>query len=345
MDYSIKDIAKRIGAELNLVNPNKTKITGVQGLEHAKETDISFLSNPKYIKSLASTKAAAVIVTKDQAVDQAINTLTMPNPQLGFIKVAALFATTVTGKSIHPSAIIDESASLASSVSIGANVVIGKHVTVGNDSIIAAGSVVEDGVIIGHGCQINANVTLCHDIILGDQCVIDAGAVIGSDGFGNVMDDGRWHKIPQLGRVVLKNDVHIGANTTIDRGTLQDTIIHAGARLDNLIQVAHNVIIGENTAIAAGSGIAGSTTIGRDCQIAGQVGIAGHLHIVDHVIVTGKGMVSKSITEPGIYSSGIPLRKNAIWRKNIAHLQRITHLFNRVKALEKRINSSIKGEK
>ena len=345
MNYSLTDIAQLIGAELCLKNPEKTSITGVQALDKATGTEISFLANEQYRSSLAQTNPAAVIVTKDDTSMSRLNTLVVDNPQRGFVQAASLFSKKANISGIHPTAFIETGAKIDTSVAIGANCVIGKHVNIAKNVVIDAGAVIEDNVNVDEGSHIKANVSLCRGVEIGKRCIIESGAVIGADGFGNVQDKGRWYKIPQLGTVIIGDDVQIGANTTIDRGTINNTEILAGARLDNLIQVAHNVSIGAHTAIAAGTGIAGSTKIGSYCQIGGQVGIGGHLTIADKVMITGMTMVTKSITKPGVYSSGMPARKREVWHKNMACFQRITHLLARIKTLEKHLGLPAKGVK
>jgi len=206
---------------------------------------------------------------------------------------------------------------------------------IGSRSRIGAGCVIEEGVRIGEDCRLHARVTLAHDVVLGDRCIVHSGAVIGADGFGLVSENERWRKIPQLGSVKIGDDVEIGANTTIDRGALDDTVIEEGCKLDNQIQVAHNVRIGAHTAIAGCVGIAGSAEIGRYCKIAGAAMILGHLRIADRVMVTASSLVSRDITEAGVYSSGMPLMENRQWRRNTVRYKQLESLAQRISALEK----------
>jgi UDP-3-O-[3-hydroxymyristoyl] glucosamine N-acyltransferase len=220
------------------------------------------------------------------------------------------------------------------SVHVGAHCVIGAGARIGPRCVIGPGCILEDGVVLGADVQLVARVTLCRTVQLGDRCVVQPGAVIGADGFGYAAEHGTWLKVPQVGSVTIGADVEIGANTTIDRGAIGDTIIEDGVKLDNQIQVGHNVVIGAHTAMAACVGVSGSTRIGKRCQIGGAVGIVGHLTICDDVAVTGFTMVSSSITEPGIYSSGIPASTAADWRRIVGRLRRIDGMAARLRALE-----------
>ena len=345
MEYTLTQIAKQINATLCLKDSNKTGITGVHALKTASSSDISFCADERFSPLLATTQAAAVILSENDVDKCQTNALIMDNPLLGFAKVAAIFSHKQAQAGIHTSAVVEKTATVHATACIGAKCVIGSNVDIAEGVTIDAGVVIQDNVNIEAHTHIKANVTLCHDVIVGRRCIIDCGSVIGADGFGNVQEKGCWYKIPQLGTVIISDDVHIGANTTVDRGALANTEIHNGVRLDNQIQIAHNVIIGEHTAIAAGTGIAGSTVIGKACQIGGLVGIGGHLTITDNVMLTGMTMVTKSILTAGAYSSGIPARKREQWHKNIACLQRITHLLQRIKKLEKFLGLTAKGDK
>lgn len=313
--YVLADIAKNLG--LDFSGPSDLKVTGIASLADARPGQISFLENPKYKKYLQQTQASAVIVSKENAALCKIPVLISPNPYLTFAKVAQLFDTRPLPQiGIHATAIVGQDCKIHPKARIGAYCVIG------------------DGSVIGADSCLWPHVTIYDGTQIGERTIIHSGAVIGSDGFGNARDGARWFKVPQLGRVVIGNDVEIGANTTIDRGALDDTIIEDGVRLDNQIQVAHNVKIGAHTAIASGTAIAGSTTIGKHCLIAGGAGIGGHIQIADQTIITGMTNVSKNITEPGIYSSATIAQKNLEWRKMTVHLRHLDELFERVKQLE-----------
>jgi UDP-3-O-[3-hydroxymyristoyl] glucosamine N-acyltransferase len=260
----------------------------------------------------------------------------MNNPYVGFAKAAQLLDTTPKpAHEISPHAIIGEDVELGENVKIGANAVIESGVKLGDNVVIGPGCFVGKGAQLGANTKLWANVTIYHAVIIGTDCLVQANTVIGSDGFGYANDNGQWLKIPQLGSVIIGNRVEIGASTTIDRGALDNTILADGVIIDNQCQIAHNVEIGENTAMAACSVIAGSTVIGKNCSMAGLVGVNGHISICDNVVFTGMSMVTKSISEPGVYSSGIPASANREWRKNMVALRNITSLNQRVKALEK----------
>ncbi|HBC35598.1 MAG TPA: UDP-3-O-(3-hydroxymyristoyl)glucosamine N-acyltransferase, partial [Marinobacter adhaerens] len=238
---------------------------------------------------------------------------------------------------VHATAVVDPSASIAEDACIGPNVVVEAEAEIGEKVVVGAGSVIGARASIGSRTLIRPRVTLAHDVVVGERCHILSGAVIGSDGFGFANEKGVWHRIAQLGRVVLGNDVEVGANTTIDRGALDDTVIGNGVKLDNLIQIAHNVRIGDHSAMAAMVGIAGSTRIGRHCVFGGASGVAGHLEIADQVHLTGMTLVTGDIREPGVYSSGTSADTNRQWRKNAVRFRQLDALARRVKELEKKL--------
>ena len=332
---TLAEIAKKIGAELHGSDGSEL-IIGLSTLECAGNGQITFLANKSYHKQLLSTAASAVILHPDMAKDSPVPVLTMMNPYAGFAKVSQLFNNLpVQSEGVHSSAIIAESAQFGNGVSIGANVVIGEHVIVGDGVRIGAGSVISDHVVIGTGCLFHANVTIYHDVTIGDDCILHSGSVIGADGFGFAPENGEWVKIIQLGGVRIGNKVEVGANTTIDRGALGDTVIGNGVILDNQIMIAHNVEIGDGTAMAATSGVAGSTKIGKHCTIAGGVGIAGHLSLTDGVHITAMTLVTKSIAEPGAYSSGTAMMPAADWRKSATRFRQLDAMARRLKQLEK----------
>jgi UDP-3-O-[3-hydroxymyristoyl] glucosamine N-acyltransferase len=260
---------------------------------------------------------------------------------VAFAKVAQAFDPTPrTATGIAPSAVIDESVQLGQGVSIGANAVIEAGAVIGDNVSIGAGCVIGQAVKIGKNTQLWANVTLYHEVIIGENCLIHSGAVIGSDGFGNANERGEWIKIPQIGTVRIGNRVEIGAATCIDRGTLDDTVIEDNVVIDNLLQIAHNVRIGYGTAMAGGTVVGGSTTIGKYCMIGGASVLNGHINIADGCLITGMGMVMRSLTEKDVYSSGIPLQTNKQWRKTAALVHRISDINSRVKWLEKLVKEN-----
>lgn len=336
MSLTLAQIAKAIDGQL--VGDADYLINGVGTLAQATPQQISFLANTKYKKFLNETHAGAVIVAPGLGAELSTNVIETADPYVAYAKAASLlYPDRVSEVGIHPTAWIEPTAVLADNVSIGPHVTVDKGVIIESGVSISAGSVIEPNVFIGENSRIKANVTLCHDIQIGQRVIIHPGVVIGADGFGIANDNGKWIKVPQVGGVVIGNDVEIGANTTIDRGAIEDTIINDGVKLDNQIQIAHNVIIGEHTVIAGCVGIAGSTRIGKYCAIGGGTGISGHLDIADGVQLTGMTMVTKSITESGVFSSGIPVEPTKQWHKNVVRYRQMDKLFERVKLLEKHI--------
>jgi UDP-3-O-[3-hydroxymyristoyl] glucosamine N-acyltransferase len=334
--YTLSEIAQHIGAELE-GDPDKI-IQGIAPLSEAQSTHLAFLDNAKYRKFLTQTRAGAVIIHPSERENCGVDVLLSSNPYVAYAKVAQLFANDPTiPQGIHPLAQIGHACHIAESASIGAHVVIGNDVTIGEGTVIFPGCYLGDGVTIGAHCVIHPRVTLYHDVVLHDRIIIHAGAVIGADGFGMANHQGEWLKIPQLGKVIIHDAVEIGANTTIDRGALGDTILHQGVKLDNQIQIGHNVEIGEHTAIAACSGVSGSTKIGKHCMISGMVGFTGHFEIADKVVITGMTMVSKSIKESGIYSSGTAIESHATWKKNAVRFRQLDEMARKIDKLEREL--------
>ena len=325
-----------------IIGDAECEISNVSTLQAANRQQISFLANSKYKKYLPTSQAGAVIVSKEMAELVKNSAIVVDDPYVAYAKIATLLnppKKITTG--ISPTAMIEAGVTILKTVSIGPQVVIEANVKLADRVIIGAGTVLQDGVIIGEGTLIAANVTICHGVEIGKNVVIHPGVVIGADGFGIVNDKGKWIKIPQIGGVKIGNDVEIGANTTVDRGAIEDTVIGDGVKLDNQIQVGHNVFIGNNTVIAGCSGIAGSTIIGENCIIGGGVGIGGHIEIADNVIITGMSMVTKSLTKAGIYSSGIPAEPSSQWHKNVVRYRQMDKLTARVKKLEHPDNGNI----
>lgn len=315
-------------------------ISQVATLETAQPAEISFLTNSKYRAQLASTQAGAVILDEADADATELPRIISDNPYAYFAKVSALLNPLPEAKpGIHPSAVIGAGVKIDATASIAATAVIGEGATIGAFSVIGEGCCIGANVVIGSHARLYPRVVIYHDCVIGDKLIAHSGAVIGADGFGIAMDEGHWVKIPQIGRVVIGDDVEIGANTTIDRGALDDTVIEDGVKLDNQIQVAHNVRIGAHTAIAGCVGIAGSTTIGRYCRIGGSAGILGHLHIADHVEIAAFTLIGKSIREAGSYAAIFPFAKTEDWRKNTVHLRHLDDLVKRVKTLEQHLES------
>lgn len=315
-----------------------TEVVQVATLEHAKAGNIAFLTNAKYRSQLEATGASAVIVGETEAEATALPRIVCDNPYAYFAKVSALLNPQPQAKpGIHASAVIGEGAKIDATAHIGANVVIGAGASVGAGCVIMEGCSIGENTTIGVNARLYPRVVIYHDCLIGSNLIAHAGVVIGSDGFGMAMEKGRWLKIPQIGRVVIGDDVEIGANTTIDRGALDDTVIEDDVKLDNQIQVAHNVRIGAHTAIAGCVGIAGSATIGKYCRIGGSAGILGHLEIADKVEIASFTLVGKSIREPGSYAGIFPFSKNEEWRKNAAQLRHLDELARKVKQLHQEI--------
>ncbi len=335
--YTLGYLANFLGATLNGADES-TVISAVASLSDAHAGQLAFLADPKYSKHLAQTRAEVVLLNAQDALNCPVATLVVDNPAMKFTQVASLFEHNISQESgIHETAVLGRACHVDPSASIGARCVLGDRVIVGPNTKILPGTVIGDDTVIGGDCLIHANVTFYHAIQVGARVTIHSGAVIGSDGFGNANEGGKWKKMPQLGRVIIGDDVEIGANTTIDRGALGDTILEEGVKLDNQIQIAHNVQIGAHTAIAAQVGIAGSTQIGKYCMIAGQAGITGHIRICDRVIISAMSGVSKSITSPGLYSAHFAAMPIMQWNRKLVRILKTDELYKRVVTLEKTV--------
>ncbi|WP_304164380.1 UDP-3-O-(3-hydroxymyristoyl)glucosamine N-acyltransferase [Lonsdalea britannica] len=332
-------LAQQLDAQLH--GDGDIVITAVASMHSAQSGQITFLSDSRYRDRLATTQASAVVVTEADLPFCHTAALVVKNPYLTYARMAQVMDTTpAPAEAISPAATIASDARVGKDVSIGPNAVIESGVELGDGAVIGANCFIGKNTRIGAGSRLWANVTIYHNVVLGEQCLIQSGAVIGSDGFGYANDRGNWVKIPQLGTVIIGDRVEIGANTTIDRGALDDTIIGNGVIIDNQCQIAHNVVIGDNTAVAGGVIMAGSLKIGRYCMIGGASVINGHMEICDKVTVTGMGMVMRPITEPGVYSSGIPLQPNKAWRKTAALVMNIDDMSKRLKAIERKLDKS-----
>jgi len=319
---TLSDIVAKLGGEA--VGEVRSPLTGVATLDSAGPGDIAFLANPKYRGRLATTRAGAVILGPGDRDAAAMPRIVSDNPYAYYAKTVALFHPEEPVRpGIHPFAQIDGSATVDAFAEIGAFVVIGAGAVVSKGVRIGAHCVLGEGVRVGAGTRLHPRVTIYHGCAVGSRCIVHSGVVIGADGFGMARDEGGWVKILQVGGVRIGDDVEIGANTTIDRGALDDTVIEDGVKLDNLIQVGHNCVIGAHTVIAGCTGISGSVRIGSHCMIGGAVGIAGHIEICDHVTISGMTMITKSITRPGTYTSGMPFMPHADWLRNAVHLRRL----------------------
>ncbi len=334
--FRLNELAEKLDAKIQ--GDGDLTITGIASMKNAVSGQITFLSDKKLQEQLKQCQASAVVMTEESLNHWSGAALIVKNPYLTYAKLAQLLDTTpLPAETICPSAVISSQATLGNNVCIGSNAVIESGVVLGDGVIIGAGCFVGKNTTIGAGTKIWANVSIYHNCVIGENCLIQSGTVIGADGFGYANDRGKWIKIPQLGRVVIGSHVEIGASTTIDRGALDDTVIGNGVIIDNQCQIAHNDIIGDHTAVAGGVIMAGSLKIGRHCLIGGASVINGHMEICDQVTVTGMGMVMRPITEPGVYSSGIPLQENKVWRKTASLVLHIDEMNKRLKALEKKL--------
>ncbi len=341
MAITLAQLAHRTGAEL--VGDGKCLIETVADIASAGKGAISFIADLKYKKYLDSTQASALIISPELAGACKLPALITDNPRLMYAKVAnTLFPPPAYEPGISAHAHIDTSARVADSATVCAGAVIAADAEVDERCYIGAGAVIETNAQIGEGSVIHANATVGRDCIVGRRCILHSSSVLGADGFGFVRDDnGDNIKIPQVGRVVLGDDVEVGACTSIDRGALEDTVIGNGVKLDNQIQVAHSVRIGDNTIISAATAIAGSTRIGKNCLIGGLTGIREHIEIADNVVITARTLVTHSITEPGAsYSSSTPMDQTLNWRKNSARFRQLDKMARRLSELEKRLKAS-----
>ena len=343
MGYTLGELAEIIGAELR--GDPQRRVEGVASLARAGLSDLSFLHNRRYRSDLSGTRAAAVLMEQHFVEESPTACLVMRNPYAGYARAAALLTATASpARGIHPSASVGEGAIVSDSAAIGANCAIGPKVSIGEGAVLGPGCVLEGEIHIGAAAVLIANVTVCCRAMLGERTVVHPGVVIGADGFGIANDDGVWIKVPQVGGVLIGNDVEIGANTTVDRGALEDTVIEDGVKLDNLIQIAHNVHIGGHTAIAACVAIGGSARIGKRCTIGGAASIAGHIQVADDVHLTATSAVPNSIKAPGVYSSGMPIQSNREWRKNAVRMRQLDRMARRIRRLESRLGLGPEGD-
>lgn len=335
MDLSIKDIARLVDGKIE--GDDTLFVTGVAKIEEAKKGELSFISNPKYAKFIDSTEAAVVLVNNEfpKTLKTVIRT---ENPYVAFLTILKKLYPPVSTieAGIHASAIIHQSSKIGESVSIGAYVVIGKNCRIGNQVKIHPGVIISDAVEIGDDTVLYTNVSIRENVKIGNNVIIHCGTVIGSDGFGFAREGQIYQKIPQVGTVVIEDRVEIGANCAIDRATLGETRIKKGAKLDNLIQVAHNVVIGEDTVIAAQTGISGSTKIGQGVIVGGQVGFAGHIKIGDNTSIGAQSGVSKDLPPNSIYF-GYPARPIMQAKREQAALRKLPELLKKISVLEKKI--------
>lgn len=337
-EVTLETIAKIIDATLVASNKNKV-ITGIGNIDGGSANQIAFLANPKYGKFLATTNCSAVIIEPNYEPRCKPETakLITKNPRLALAKLVALCAAEKKQNiGVHISSCIEPCVKIDSSAVIKANVYIGKNSIIGKNVVVYPGCYIGDNVTVDDNTILYSNVSVYDGVTIGQNSIIHAGVVIGSDGFGFANEsDGSWVKMAHLGSVRVGNKVEIGSNTTIDRGFMEDTVIGNGVIIDNLVQVGHNVQIGDHTAIAGCVGIAGSVVIGKHCMIGGKTAIAGHISLCDKVLITGGSGLNRSITKPGIYSSGMPARENAKWRKNISRFYQLDDMAKKLKELDK----------
>jgi len=341
-EYSVAQIAQLLDAEFT--GDGDYLISGLAPIDSAGPSDITFLSDPKYKAQLSTTQAGCVLVSAELKTAVPSNGIILKDTYLGFAKVAQLLDTTpVTEKGIHPIAHVGEDVTLGKNISIGFGCVIENNVVIEDNVVIGANTTIGVGSHIGANSRVFTNVAIYHNVRMGKNCVVQSGAVIGSDGFGYANEKGVWIRIPQTGGVVIGDNVDIGANACIDRGALKDTVIGNGVKIDNLCHIAHNVVIGEHTAMAGFTGIAGSATIGKHCTFSGRSSILGHLNIADGTHVTACSLINRSNKEAGVFSSGTGMQDNKTWRKNVARFRQLDDMARQLKQLQKAIKQ-LQGE-
>ena len=335
MDLTLGELVGRLGGEL-LGDPSVV-VRQIASLDRAGEGELAFLVSPKYRAALEASRASAFILPAKAADFTDRPRILTPDPYLYFARAAQLFnPPKAVPAGVHPSAVVGSE--LPASVAVGPNAVIGADCRIGEGCVIGAGCLIGDGVAIGAGSLLHAGVKVYDGCTIGTRAILHSGAVIGADGLGFARDaDKHWVKIPQIGGVVIGDDVEIGANTTVDRGALEDTVIGNGVKLDNLIHVAHNCRVGEDTIMAAMAGLAGSTTVGKRVQVGGKAGFSGHLEVGDDIVISADTNVTKSIDRPGVYTAMIPLQPHADWVKNFSHLRRLDAMAERVRELEEKL--------
>jgi len=339
----LAEIVARFGGDL--AGDGDRSITGIAPLDSAGPGQLAFLSNPKYRQQLANTRAGAVILMPEMARESPTACVVTPQPYLYFARVAQWLSPQLRPvPGVHPSAVVE--CDVPASASIGPNVWIGPDAKIGEDVVIGAQCSIGTGAEVGEGSWLHSNVSIYAHCRLGSRAIVHSGAVIGSDGFGFAREaEGAWVKIPQTGRVLIGHDVEIGANTTIDRGALEDTVIGDGVKLDNQIQVAHNVHIGDHCALAGCVGIAGSTHIGVRCTVGGGAILLGHLHIADDVHISAGTLVAKSISQPGNYTGTVPFMSHDDWLKNFSRLRHLDAMADKIRSLESRLATLEKNTK
>jgi UDP-3-O-[3-hydroxymyristoyl] glucosamine N-acyltransferase len=333
MPISLGELATKLGCEL--IGDPEVTVSEVASLTNASPGSLTFLSSAAYTSQLPSTKAAAVVLRPPDADACPVSAFVCDEPYAMYARMAALVCPAPTFEpGVHATATVAESAHVADSAHIAASAVIGDRTTIGENTVVGPGTVIGPDCTIGDNCRFVANVSIVKKVETGSRCLFHPGAVIGSDGFGNAMTPEGWVKVPQVGGVRIGSDVEVGANTAIDCGAIGDTVIENGVRIDNLVHIAHNVRIGEHTAIAGLCGFAGSTTVGKRCMFAGNSGAINQVTVCDDVIVMSQSVLTKDIMEPGVYSATFPAKPAKAWAKQVARFRRLESLFARVKKLE-----------
>jgi len=339
MTVTLGELAVRFGCELR--GDPGVMVDSVAALSHAGPRSVTFLANPKYVSQLADTRAGAVILDAKSAAASPVPALVVANPHATYARIATLLhPDPPLNPGVHATASVGAGANIEPSAEIAAHVSVGAGARVGARCYIGPGCVIERGVVIGDDSRLVARVFIGHDVELGARCIVQPGAVIGGDGFGFAPEKGAWIKVPQLGSVRVGVDVEIGANTTIDRGALGDTVIEDGVKIDNLIMIAHNVRIGAHSALAAAVAIAGSSVVGKRCILGGRAGLTGHITLCDDTVVLGTSFISHSITKPGVYSSALPSEEAGVWRRIVARIKRLDSMAKRMRAIEKHVGFS-----
>ena len=339
MTVTLGELAVRFGCELR--GDPRLAVDSVAALSQAGPRSVTFLANPKYVAQLRDTRAGAVILDTKSAGESPVPVLIAGNPHATYARIATLLhPEPPLHPGVHPAATIEASASVAPSAEVAAQASIGAGVRIGARCYIGPGTVIAHDAVIGEDSRIVAGAFIGHHVEVGARCIIQPGAVIGGDGFGFAPEKGTWIKVPQLGSVIVGDDVEIGANTTIDRGALGDTVIEEGVKLDNLIMIAHNVRIGAHSALAAAIAIAGSSVVGKRCILGGRVGLTGHITLCDDVVVLGTTFISHSITKPGVYSSALPSEEAGLWRRIVGRIKRLDSMARRLRAVEKHVGFS-----
>jgi len=339
--YKLCELAVIVGGEVD--GDGEVVIGGVAGIREAEPGQITFVANPKYAEYLGETRASAVIASRDLATDKPV--IRSANPYFAYFQVLNIFAEQLAvqyPRGVHELAVVDATARIGKNVGIGPFCHIGRNVVIGDDTTLLAGTFVGEGSRIGERCLVYPQVTIREGCEIGNRVILQPGAVVGSDGFGYARNGATHHKVPQIGRVVIEDDVEVGANTCIDRATTGETRIKRGTKIDNLVQLAHNVVVGEHCILAAQVGISGSTELGNHVTLAGQAGLAGHIVVGDRAVVGGQGGVTKSVAADTVVS-GYPAREHREAKRILAHTAALPDLFKRVKELEQRLRELEEG--